>query len=176
MGLDHRSFQRNLRSKDQFDIRLDKWIETGRQFVDGVSGNRPGRRKPIQPISISSSSFDNVGRWVGDKIDWLLEDEDDWLEPWQSKPETTSNTAKRPLKAISRRLSHPNPGLLNISDTSEAPLRDEDQWPEEESFRVERWSRDQVNENTNSSRETNSNRNPKRTDRRSLPRSSRRRN
>ena len=52
--------------EDRRDRRLDTWIETGRQFVDGVSGRRPGQRR-------SSFDLDSVGRWVGDKVEWLLE-------------------------------------------------------------------------------------------------------
>ena len=62
--------------EDRRDRRLDTWIETGRQFVDGVSGRRPGQRR-------SSFDLDSVGRWVGDKVEWLLEEDDAWREPWQ---------------------------------------------------------------------------------------------
>ena len=33
------------RPKDPLERRMDQWFETGRQFVDGVSGTRPGQRK-----------------------------------------------------------------------------------------------------------------------------------
>ena len=33
------------RSGEPFDRRMDKWIQTGKQVVDGVAGNRPGQRK-----------------------------------------------------------------------------------------------------------------------------------
>mgnify|MGYP001421621138 CR=1 FL=1 len=34
------------RSRDPRDRRLDQWLETGRQLVDGVAGRRPGQRRP----------------------------------------------------------------------------------------------------------------------------------
>ena len=42
--------------EDRRDRRLDTWIETGRQFVDGVSGRRPGQRR-------NGFDLDSVGRW-----------------------------------------------------------------------------------------------------------------
>ena len=58
--------------------RLDTWLETGRQLVDGVSGRRPGQRR-------TSLDLDSMGRWVGEKVEWLLDDDDDWREPWQDQ-------------------------------------------------------------------------------------------
>ena len=68
-------------SDDPLDRRLDQWLETGRQLVDGVSGARPGRRSGAGARSgrSASASLDAVGRWMGDKIDWLLDEEDDLL-------------------------------------------------------------------------------------------------
>ena len=76
--------------------RLDTWLETGRQLVDGVSGRRPGQRR-------TSLDLDSMGRWVGEKVDWLLDDDDDWREPWQEQtsPEATRRGGKRPLQALS---------------------------------------------------------------------------
>jgi hypothetical protein len=68
------------RSRDPRDRRLDQWLETGRQLVDGVAGRRPGQRRP-------GLDLDSVGRWVGDKVEWLLEEDDDWREPWQESAE-----------------------------------------------------------------------------------------
>ena len=33
------------RSRAPLDRRMDKWIQTGKQVVDGVAGNRPGQRR-----------------------------------------------------------------------------------------------------------------------------------
>ena len=65
---------RRYRSRDPLDQRIDQWVETGRQFVDGVSGRRPGQRR-------GPMALDSVGRWVGEKVEWLLEDDDDWRSP-----------------------------------------------------------------------------------------------
>jgi len=100
--------------------RLDTWLETGRQLVDGVSGRRPGQRR-------TSLDLDSMGRWVGEKVDWLLDDDDDWREPWQEQtsPEASRRGGKRPLQAVSRR----------------RPPAADDSWPEDESFRLQRWQR-----------------------------------
>ncbi|MBM5828066.1 MAG: hypothetical protein FJ050_08465, partial [Cyanobacteria bacterium M_surface_7_m2_040] len=77
------------RSGDEgLEQRLDRWVEAGRQFVDGVSGARPGSRSPARSSSRRPSARLNpaeLGRWVETKLDWLLEDDasDDWREPWQ---------------------------------------------------------------------------------------------
>ena len=130
--------------EDRRDRRLDTWIETGRQFVDGVSGRRPGQRR-------SGFDLDSVGRWVGDKVEWLLEEDDNWREPWQESARV-SRGGKRPLDAISRR-SHRR-GVSSAPSTeprpiSQAPLMPErdsptppmDDWPEDDSFRIDRWQR-----------------------------------
>ena len=150
------------RLDDPFDRRLDQWLETGRQLVDGVAGTRPGRRPAMGRGGRSAgTSLDAVGRWVGDKIDWLLdEEEDDWGGSWQeARPERSSArplpapvpaprdlapVAKRPLDAISRR----QPPLISSSRDPElpplaasaAPADDED-WPNDDSFRLDRWQR-----------------------------------
>ena len=122
--------------RSPLDRRVDKWIETGRQFVDGVSGTRPGMRR-INSTSFNTSSFQKVGRWVGDKLDWLLEDEDEWLEPWQSENEGSASLAKKPLDAISKRVSS-GPKLSSNSSTAN---QFNEEWPEESSFRIDRWQR-----------------------------------
>ena len=118
--------------EDRRDRRLDTWIETGRQFVDGVSGRRPGQRR-------SSFDLDSVGRWVGDKVEWLLEEDDAWREPWQDT-DRPLRSAKRPLEAISRRgrqvSSAPSVPAMTSPDPGSV-----DDWPEDDSFRVDRWQR-----------------------------------
>ena len=125
------------RSQDSGDRRLDQWIETGRQLVDGVAGTRPGRRSAGG--GRPSMDLETVGRWVGDKIDWLMDEEEDWRDPVDPPQRTESPAAssrKRPLDAISRRqvvASAPEPqSTYGEADNS---------WPDDESFRVERWSR-----------------------------------
>ena len=118
--------------EDRRDRRLDTWIETGRQFVDGVSGRRPGQRR-------SSFDLDSVGRWVGDKVEWLLEDDDAWREPWQ-ETDRPMRSGKRPLEAISRRGCQAASAPSVPAMTTPAPGSVDD-WPEDDSFRVDRWQR-----------------------------------
>lgn len=134
MDYSNRSKQLNRkRSKETLDRKVDQWIETGRQVVDGFSGTRPGRRRSFMTDRLAPPSLDDVGRWVGDKLDWFLEDEDGWLEPWQSNEEINSFSKKKPLEAISRRVS--NPRMNNQK------IRRDDEWPDESSFRLDRWKR-----------------------------------
>lgn len=131
--------------------RLDQWLETGRQLVDGVAGTRPGRRPGSRSGRTAADSLDAVGRWVGDKIDWLLDEEDDggdsWREPpaqplrsaqpFRSEQPLRSNGRKRPLEAISRR----QPPLIPPAVQAREPSVADDEWPDESEFRVERWKR-----------------------------------
>jgi len=133
--------QKRQRSRDHLDRRVDQWIETGRQFVDGVAGNRPGRRKNSRiDRSRSGSRFETIGRWVGDKVDWLLEEEDGWIEPWQSDSEQVTISSKKPLEAISRRVSQ-SPAK---EDKAEKTFSQDDDWPDEDSFKINRWKRGRV--------------------------------
>ncbi len=166
--------QRRNSFRQPLDRRVDNWIQTGRQVVDGVAGTRPGKRK-VNSNRFSNSNLDKVGRWVGDKLDWFLEDEDSWLEPWQttdSQARTLGN--KRPLDAISMRGSK-----MNSTQRSMEPF-DQDDWPEESSFRVERWRRDDIDESPDQIDKSDKRREfsrpeIRRESTRPLPRSSRRR-
>ncbi len=177
--------QRPQRSPDPLDRRLDRWLDTGRQLVDGVSGARPGRRS-IERLD-GASRLDAVGRWVGDRIDWLLDEEDDWRE-MSERPQssqavrpTRSDSAtavdrparagrKRPLQALSRRQPVLPPPVA--SAPSATPASDDDVWPEDDSFRVERWQRSASREGVADPAPSPT---PRSTSRRPLPRSSRRR-
>jgi hypothetical protein len=151
---------RDWRSRDSRDKRMDQWLETGRQLVDGVSGRRPGQRR-------GSLDLDSVGRWVGEKVEWLLEEDDDWREPWQEQdapPQTSSRTGKRPLDAISRRspsrMSSGQPAQSSALESPHPSDAESDQaWPDDDSFRVDHWKRGDRSASS----------------RRALPRSSRRR-
>ena len=94
------------RSDDPLDRRLDQWLETGRQLVDGVAGTRPGSRGSAGRGGSRSTaaSLDAVGRWVGDKIDWLLDEEDDWGGSWESP---RSPQAMRPRESMRMQVSSP---------------------------------------------------------------------
>ena len=161
-------YERLERSRDPRDRRLDQWLETGRQLVDGVAGRRPGQRRP-------GLDLDSVGRWVGDKVEWLLEEDDDWREPWQDSAESKAR-GKQPLQAISRRsrqrsmptaaFQPPPTATPSVPETS-GP----DEWPDDDLFQVQRWQRD----STQRSSPQGEPQDQPPSARRGLPRSSRRR-
>ena len=148
-------YERLERSRDPRDRRLDQWLETGRQLVDGVAGRRPGQRRP-------GLDLDSVGRWVGDKVEWLLEEDDDWREPWQDSAEPKGR-GKRPLQAISRRSRQ--------RSVPTAASSSPDDWPEDDLFQVQRWQREPAQRSSSEGEPLDQPPTP----RRGLPRSSRRR-
>ena len=148
-------YERLERSRDPRDRRLDQWLETGRQLVDGVAGRRPGQRR-------AGLDLDSVGRWVGDKVEWLLEEDDDWREPWQDSAEPKGR-GKRPLQAISRRSRQRSvPAAASSSP---------DDWPDDDLFQVQRWQREPAQRSSSEGEPLDQPPTP----RRGLPRSSRRR-
>lgn len=159
------SERRASRSSQPLEQRLDRWVSTGRQLVEGVSGGRPGGR----PISRrpegrpgGRGGFDGLGRWVEDRLDWLLDDSDDWPEPWQeggrrtpepsarrtppppaaqrapnpAAPTTARAQPRRRLEAISRRSA----AAPEVSGRT-ASATDPQEWPEDSLFNVPRWQR-----------------------------------
>ena len=168
--------------EERRERRRDVWLETGRQIVDGVSGRRPGQRR-------SSLDLESVGRWVGDKVEWLLEEEDDWREPWQEPSLRSGRRSKRPLEAISRRQPSPSFGSPTVGQkssqqavTGQSPVKppsipmasprdvgSAEEWPEDDSFRVDRWQRSRSSQSDAAPQVDPS------PVRRALPRSSRRR-
>lgn len=118
------------REPEPLEQRLDRWMSTGRQLVEGVAGGRPGTRqnsRRAEGRAGSRGGFDGLGRWVEGRLDWLLDDSDDWPEPWQQserrrserppaerparprpadaalEPANRTAERRRPLTAISRR-------------------------------------------------------------------------
>jgi len=112
---------RNLRNnfdRNIVDKQVDKIFETGRQFVDGVTGARPGKRSNSDFQGITSKGVKKVGRWVSEKVDLFFdEDNDDWNDDnfyddnsdmktftrELNSYESTKTLSKRPLEAISLR-------------------------------------------------------------------------
>ena len=145
------SFDRNI-----VDKQVDRIFETGRQFVDGVSGARPGRRRNSDFQGITSKSAKKVGRWVSEKMDLFFdEDNDDWYDEEKFDDDNSEiktftrelNTiqsskplSKRPLEAISLR----QPRNFQTSEQKKLPYGKEvnnQDWPDELDFKVERWQR-----------------------------------
>ena len=175
---------RNLRNsfdKNIVDKQVDKIFETGRQFVDGVSGARPGKRKNSDFQGITSKSVKKVGRWVSKKVDLFFdEDNDDWYDDnsdikafsreSNSYPSTKPHF-KRPLEAISLR----QPKNLQTTEQKKLPYVKESKdeaWPDEMDFKVERWQRASEKEIYTSREQSNQQVQSKS---RNLPRSRRRR-
>ncbi|MFN9547363.1 MAG: hypothetical protein ACK6AD_09890 [Cyanobacteriota bacterium] len=170
-------------------------VRRGRVLPDGLSGSRPGGRSPGPG---GTGRLDGLGRWVEGKLDWLLDDREDWREPWQEveragsprgggkraerresgeEAATPARPARRPrLEAISRRgttaagagpadarrrapVSPPEEaGAWSTPDREGGPVSDRgtihragastdaganrgQDWPEEDSFTVPRWRR-----------------------------------
>ena len=180
---------RNLRNsfdRNTVDKQVDKIFETGRQFVDGVSGARPGKRRNSDFQGITNKSVKKVGRWVSKKVDLFFdEDNDDWYDDnfYDDKSDIKTLTresnsyecakphSKRPLEAISLRQSN------NLQTTEQKKLpyvkeNKDENWPDEMDFKVERWQRASEKENNISRDQPNQQGLSKS---RNLPRSRRRR-
>ena len=149
------SFDRNI-----VDKQVDRIFETGRQFVDGVSGARPGKRRSSDFQGITRKSAKKVGRWVSEKVDLFFdEDDDDWYDDNFDEEnidddngeintytrelnaiKSSKANSKRPLEAISLR----QPSNFQITDQKKLPYGKEvnnQDWPNEFDFKVERWQR-----------------------------------
>tara|TARA_B100000579_G_scaffold304214_1_gene254047 strand:+ start:627 stop:1076 length:450 start_codon:yes stop_codon:yes gene_type:complete len=129
------------RSRDSLDRRMDKWIETGKQVVDGVAGNRPGLKRDRWQNKTTAPNFEKVGRWMEEKIDWFFEDDEDWLDNEELDDESFQESViniKRPLAAISLRA----PKALPPRDDNKRHNSNEmDEWPDDESFKLNKWER-----------------------------------
>ena len=165
--------QSRQRSRAPLDRKMDQWIRTGKQVVDGVAGNRPGQRKVGSQDKKTGPTFDKVGRWMEEKIDWFFED-DDWMEnedldddPLQ---ESMVNT-KRPLSAISLRAPKALPPQIEKKRNN---LDEINEWPDEESFKLNRWKRTDNLIKQNDQDLNNSIQDGQSPRRRNLPKSSRR--
>ena len=144
------SFDRNI-----VDKQVDRFFETGRQFVDGISGARPGRRRNSDLQGITSKGVKKVGRWVSEKMDSFFdEDNDDWYDDELYDDKSKINTFsrepnilrsskpqfKRPLEALSLR----QPKNFQSTEQKKLPYSNEsdvEEWPDEFDFKVERWQR-----------------------------------
>jgi len=160
---------RPRRGADSLEQGLDRLVTAGRQLVDGVSGARPGSRagaRAAAPAAVGRPRLGDLGRWVENKLDWILEDDDAWREPWQaaqppsqprsqfsseprsqpsSQPQARSavpraeGSRRRPLEAISRRGQRPQPSQSSASGIAPAPASED--WLDDTSFSRPRWQR-----------------------------------
>ena len=87
-----RKNNRNNSEKLNLERKVDQFIEVSRQFVDGVSGTRPGQRKSRSMKEFSKRNVNNVTQWVSKKVDSFFEDpdyyknEDDWDDQFDETP------------------------------------------------------------------------------------------
>ena len=166
--------QSRQRSREPLDRRMDKWIQTGKQVVDGVAGNRPGQRRSGWQDKTNGPNLEKVGRWMEEKIDWFFEDDDDWLEHEDSDDaviqESIINT-KRPLGAISLRAPKALPARIEDKRNN---LNEMEEWPDQESFKLSRWERKNNLIKQNEQNLNDSFQDERSTKRRNIPRSSRR--
>ena len=146
--------ERLRRGPDPREQGLDRLVSAGRQLVDGVSGARPGSRAALrgtpsrrQPGERPGTlpRFDQLGRWVEDKLDWILDEDEEWPEPPQehqgvNRPDLVAQPSpRRRLEAISRRSIRAE--LDKISEGNPSPGDDLDPWPDDASFSIPRWQR-----------------------------------
>jgi hypothetical protein len=141
------------RPEPRLEQRLDQWMTAGQQLVDGVAGARPGSRPSARSAAAGAAPRlrpGDLGRWVEQKIDWLLDDDDGWREPWQGAPAPAATPAPRrlPLQAISRRATPLLPeqrmsraAAAPSSAAASAAAPDPQDWPQDDSFTLNRWRR-----------------------------------
>ena len=157
------------RAPDALEDGLDRLVSAGRQLVDGVSGARPGSRRRPGAAGAGLPRFGELGRWVEERLDGLLDaDDDDWREPWQEPRQSQQRQPqqRRPLDAMSRRATR-------VTDA----VRPDDAWPDDEAFTLPRWQRDprQAERRPDAPRPVDPRRFDQGSPARPLPRSSRRR-
>ena len=162
------------RSRDRLNRRMDQWISTGKQVVDGVAGNRPGQNRGRWQDKTTGPNFKKVGRWMEEKIDWFFEDDDDWLENEDLDDDPLQESIinkKKPLGAISLRAPKALPPGI---DKKRNYSNDIDEWPDDQSFKLDKWERTDnlIKENEKNLNDSfQDERSPRR---RNIPRSSRR--
>ena len=182
-----RNFRNNF-DRTILDKQVDKIFETGRQFVDGVSGSRPGKKRSTDFQRISRRNVKNVGRWVSDKMDMFFEEEDDDFSDQENSHEEAQDIksfsreskfidvekpfSKRPLEALSLR----QPKSIQMDEQKKLPYGKSnsfDEWPDDSDLKVDRWQRsseknNEINVNQDNPKSVSNNG-------RSIPRSRRRR-
>ena len=100
MTFSRRNNKRNNFENFNLDKRMDQFIEVGRQFVDGVSGTRPGKRKNSNLQQFSKRNAKNVSQWVSKKMDSIFEDESQ--EDWDTNNDLEDETEYRSYRRSER--------------------------------------------------------------------------
>ena len=174
MGSYRNRNQSRQRSREPLDRRMDKWIQTGKQVVDGVAGNRPGQKRGRWQDKTTAPSFEKVGRWMEEKIDWFFEDDEDWLEneDLNDDPQESTIYKKRPLSAISLRAPKALPPQIEQKRNNCDEI---DEWPDDQSFKLNKWERKDNSIQQNEQDLKDSSQDERSARRRNIPRSSRRR-
>jgi hypothetical protein len=114
--------------EDPLEQRLDRWVNRGRQLVEGVSGARPGSRQAPVPGESRpggrAAGIEGLGRWMGNRFDWLLDDGEDWREPWQEadSPRRGRLEAAGPQPQASRGGSADGPVRSKLEVSGDPPL------------------------------------------------------
>ena len=131
------------------DKRVDQFFEVGKQFVDGVSGTRPGSRKKSSLREFSRRNVKNVGNWVSNKMDSFFEDdyedwEDDNVDEFKSftrnsdDREYLSFPKKRPLEAVSLRSRNILNEQKRLSPSNDISNKE---WEDDSFFQINKWKR-----------------------------------
>ena len=152
-----RSSRRKLNNRSDgvnFDQRFEQIFEAGRQIADGFSGTRPGTRKRQSFRDFSRRNVRNVGNWVTDKMDSLLEDD---YEEWSNESfdadenqfksfrrsinyeENASSQGKRPLEAISLRSKDKTVEQQKRLAPSNNSSNQE--WEDDSFYQINKWQR-----------------------------------
>ena len=160
MTISRRRSNKNSFNRQNLDKKMGQFINVGRQFVDGVAGTRPGKKRRGNFEEFSRRNVNNVGRWVSEKMDTFFEDEyeDDWEDDWEDENQyerdnhfksfsrqkspsfiDSKTPEKRPLQAISLRDSRDSSQLAQ----KELPPKEyfDDEWPDDSDLKIERWRR-----------------------------------
>jgi hypothetical protein len=135
--------ERPRRGPDPLEQGFDRLVSAGRQLVDGVSGARPGSRTAPRGAQGGGDDrrpgLDRLGRWVENKLDWILDEDEDWREPWQEPAQRAAPAGRRPLEAISRRGMAGDGGAGQGGVANQASGAED--WPDDASFSIPRWQR-----------------------------------
>tara|TARA_B100001029_G_C15000953_1_gene418035 strand:+ start:378 stop:935 length:558 start_codon:yes stop_codon:yes gene_type:complete len=156
MGLSNR---RNIKAnfdKVEFDKKMGQFLDVGRQFVDGVSGTRPGQRKASNFKEFSRRNANNVRQWVNNRVDSFFDDEydDDWdyqddsqdfksFNREKKTDQSINKFTKRPLEALSLRETEDNQSS-KIKQLPYSQQIKEEEWPDDSDFQVSRWKRSET--------------------------------